>query len=103
MTARVVPVEPFDLVVFGGTGDLARRKLLPALYHRLHDGQMPPQARIIGTARKDLDRDAYRNMAAEALDEFVGAEALDEETKKTFLQSIQETQQDRRNEETTQI
>ena len=34
MSAQIIPVEPFDLVVFGGTGDLARRKLLPALYHR---------------------------------------------------------------------
>jgi glucose-6-phosphate 1-dehydrogenase len=41
MAARTVPVPPFDLVVFGGTGDLARRKLLPALYHRLAAGQIP--------------------------------------------------------------
>jgi len=38
------PVEPFDLVIFGGTGDLAVRKLLPALFHRFVDGQIPPAA-----------------------------------------------------------
>ncbi|PJA60005.1 MAG: glucose-6-phosphate dehydrogenase, partial [Rhodobacterales bacterium CG_4_9_14_3_um_filter_71_31] len=47
MAARVVPVEPFDLVVFGATGDLARRKLIPALYHRLHDGQAPHRRKLI--------------------------------------------------------
>jgi glucose-6-phosphate 1-dehydrogenase len=42
-TAYSQPVEPFDLVIFGGTGDLAVRKLLPALYHRFIDGQIPEQ------------------------------------------------------------
>ncbi|MEQ9123694.1 MAG: glucose-6-phosphate dehydrogenase, partial [Alphaproteobacteria bacterium] len=59
MTARVIPVEPFDLVVFGATGDLARRKLIPALYHRLHDGQVPEGTRIVGVARSEMDRDAF--------------------------------------------
>ena len=40
LTHRVIPVPPFDYVVFGGTGDLSRRKLLPALYHRFRDGQI---------------------------------------------------------------
>ena len=33
MSSQIIPVEPFDCIVFGGTGDLAERKLLPALYH----------------------------------------------------------------------
>ena len=41
MVARVIPVDPFDLVVFGGTGDLARRELLPALYRRMLAGHHP--------------------------------------------------------------
>ena len=42
MVARVIPVDPFDLVIFGGTGDLARRKILPSLYRRFWiAGQMP--------------------------------------------------------------
>ena len=59
MTAQFIPVEPFDLVVFGGTGDLAMRKLLPGLYHRDSDGQLTPESRIIGAARSDLTREAY--------------------------------------------
>ena len=42
-----VPVAPSDFVVFGGTGDLAVRKLLPALYLRDRDGQLPAETRIL--------------------------------------------------------
>ncbi len=72
MTSRVIPVAPFTLVVFGATGDLARRKLLPALLHRDLWGQIPPSARIIGVARSPLDSDGYRAMAREAVKEVAG-------------------------------
>ncbi|SMF29558.1 glucose-6-phosphate 1-dehydrogenase [Tistlia consotensis] len=88
MVARIVPVDPFDLVVFGATGDLARRKLIPALYHRLHDGQMPDEARIVGAARGELDRDGFRRMADAALEEFVGAGELDPDARRRFLSTI---------------
>ncbi len=39
--AQMNPVESFDLIIFGGTGDLAMRKLLPALWYRHCDGQFP--------------------------------------------------------------
>ena len=64
--AKFVPVEPFDIVIFGGTGDLSRRKLLPALYHRWLDGQIPPTSAIVGTARSEMDSAAYRKLAREA-------------------------------------
>ena len=69
MVGRVIPVDPFDLVVFGGTGDLARRKLLPALYHRMCAGQVVPGTRIIATGRRDIGVDGYRALAAGALQE----------------------------------
>ena len=53
MVARTIPVDPFDLVIFGGTGDLARRKILPSLFRRRLAGQMPGDARVIGCARGD--------------------------------------------------
>ncbi|MEM7269360.1 MAG: glucose-6-phosphate dehydrogenase [Pseudomonadota bacterium] len=71
MVAKIVPVAPFDLIVFGGTGDLARRKLLPGLFHRFRSGQAPEDARIIGAARADLDADGFRAQAKEAIEEFV--------------------------------
>ena len=80
MVSRVIPVEDFDLVIFGGTGDLARRKILPGLFRRFLSGQMPAQSRIIGAARSDLDSDGYRDMIRAAIAEFGGAEA--KQTKK---------------------
>jgi glucose-6-phosphate 1-dehydrogenase len=49
----------FDLVLFGGTGDLAMRKLLPALFRRFLAGQLTRESRIIGAARSDVPREAY--------------------------------------------
>jgi len=52
-------LDPFDLVLFGGTGDLAVRKLIPALYRRLAAGQIAPGSRIIAVARGKLSREQY--------------------------------------------
>src|SRR5919108_6044212 len=57
---RIVPVPSCDFVVLGGTGDLAMRKLLPALYHRNRDGQLHPESRIIALSREPLDDEGYR-------------------------------------------
>ena len=57
--AQLIPAEEFDLVIFGGTGDLAMRKLLPALYHRDRDGQISGESRIIAASRGQLSRKAY--------------------------------------------
>lgn len=67
MVSRVIPVEPFDLVIFGGTGDLAQKKIVPGLYRRFADGQMPADARVIGAARSDLSTGDYRTMVRDAI------------------------------------
>jgi glucose-6-phosphate 1-dehydrogenase len=67
VTAPAQPVDLFDLVIFGGTGDLAVRKLLPALFHRFVDGQIQDGSRIVGVAREALDDDGYRNQVRAAL------------------------------------
>ena len=72
MVSRVIPVDPFDLVIFGGTGDLARRKILPGLFRRFCAGQMPENARVIGAARTEMDRAGYQQMIREAIAEFNG-------------------------------
>ena len=64
--AEFIPVEPFNLVIFGGTGDLSRRKLLPALYHRWLDGQIPAASRIVGSARTQMDAGEFRAFARDA-------------------------------------
>ena len=88
MVSRVIPVQPFDLVIFGATGDLSRRKILPGLYRRMVAGQMPAEARIIGAARSDLTVKAFRETIREALDTFIGKERLDEEVAARFLAAI---------------
>ena len=88
MVARVIPVDPFDLVVFGATGDLARRKILPSLWRRFADGQMPPEARVIGAARSDLSREAFRAHAAEALVEHLGDTPPDRVAMASFLDRL---------------
>jgi len=60
MVAQAPVVNAFDLVIFGGTGDLARRKLLPALLHRFGDGLIPAQSRIIAIARDSHSAAEYR-------------------------------------------
>ncbi|APG46934.1 glucose-6-phosphate dehydrogenase [Phaeobacter porticola] len=67
MVSRVIPVQAFDLVIFGGTGDLAQRKILPALYRRHCAGQLPDTARIIGAARAELSRRDYQSLVRAAL------------------------------------
>ncbi len=70
MASLVIPVDPFDLVVVGATGDLGRRKILPALFRRFCAGQMPKSARVIGAARSDMSRDAFCDLVADAVREF---------------------------------
>ena len=78
MVSRIVKVAPFDLVVFGGTGDLAHRKLFPALFHRFLDGQLTQPTKIIGVSRQELDMSSFRSSIAKALKEFAGVSARDE-------------------------
>jgi glucose-6-phosphate 1-dehydrogenase len=86
--AKIIPVETFDCVVFGATGDLTLRKLLPALYYRFRDGQIPPDSRIIGAARSDLDDNAFRDRAAAALKDHVETKALEADVVQRFLDRL---------------
>ena len=88
MSAQFIAVPAFDLIVFGGTGDLAMRKILPGLYHRHCDGQLPPESRIIGAARSALDRDAFVARVREALKQFVAAADLDAARVDSYLRRI---------------
>ena len=89
MVSRVIPVDPFDLVIFGATGDLARRKILPGLYRRFCDGQMPPEARIIGAARTDQDSAAWAEQVAEAIETFLPGSKRDADGLAAFLRAAE--------------
>jgi glucose-6-phosphate 1-dehydrogenase len=88
MVTRVIPVEPFDLVVFGGSGDLARRKILPGLYRRFCDGQITGDSQIIGAARAELSTEEYRAFVSASIDEFSGLSQDDPKLKSAFLEII---------------
>ena len=77
----------FDLVLFGGTGDLAMRKLLPALYRRFGDGQVAADARIIGVARATLSREGFQAKAEAACRQFLG-DAFRAETWAAFARHL---------------
>src|ERR1700687_428564 len=62
--------EPVTLVIFGGAGDLAHRKLLPALYNLHLDGLLPDRFAVVGVGRKRLSDDAYRAFAREGVERF---------------------------------
>ncbi|MBT8050162.1 MAG: glucose-6-phosphate dehydrogenase [Gammaproteobacteria bacterium] len=92
--SKFIPAEPFDLVIFGGTGDLAKRKLLPALYHRDADGQLGEGSRIIASSRKDLTREAFQAMARTALCEHLPDRDFNEDTWARFADRLHHHRQD---------
>jgi glucose-6-phosphate 1-dehydrogenase len=74
----------FDLVLFGGTGDLAWRKLMPALFQAFRHGSLPEGGRIIGVARDDLSDDAYRDLIQSRFNAVEGAKRPSAEEFKKF-------------------
>jgi len=88
MVSRVIPVDPFDLTIFGATGDLARRKILPGLYRRCLAGQVPEGSRIIGAARSTMTSADFRAFALSAIDEFVPPEKRDRAAEGCFFDRL---------------
>ena len=86
--AKLLPVDEFDLLIFGGTGDLAMRKLLPALYHRDRDGQIQSDSRIIAVGRATLVRDDYLQLVEQALHDNLGKDEFDAANWKLFSRRI---------------
>ena len=64
-----LPVHPTTLVIFGATGDLAHRKLLPAIYNLAHEGALPEGFNLIGVSRSEMSDDEYRKLARESIQE----------------------------------
>ena len=77
-----------SLLLFGATGDLSRRMLLPSLFGLSADGLLHPDLRIIGTARSGLDTAAFRAMAAQALEQHVEAERRPPAAVASFLDRL---------------
>lgn len=88
----------FDLVLFGGTGDLAMRKLLPAMYWRVTCGQVTPESRIIGAARGELTREDYLALVRTSCETHLGEE-FDPAVWEGFAQRVTYTKIDAKVEE----
>jgi glucose-6-phosphate 1-dehydrogenase len=65
-----LPVRLTALVVFGATGDLAHRKLLPALYNLAHEGALPERFELIGVSRRDQEHEDFQHLAKESIERF---------------------------------
>ena len=70
-----LPVPGTTLVIFGATGDLARRKLLPAIYNLAHEGALPERFNLVGVSRRDQSDDDFRALARDSIQEFSRREA----------------------------
>ncbi len=81
-------LPPCDFVAFGGTGDLAARKLIPGLYHREREGQLPPHTRIVGVSRSVLDDAGYRAFVASAVSQHVAEEEIDRDALNRMLDRV---------------
>ena len=81
-------VEPCSIVIFGASGDLTARKLVPALYHLFKDKQMPPAFRVIGFARREKTDAGWRAELREALNEFSRSKPVDEAVWTAFAENI---------------
>src|ERR1700720_3092223 len=86
LSSRAVP-QPCSIVIFGATGDLTHRKLLPALYNLAADGELPPAVTVIGFARRGKSDDDFRKEMDEAVRKF-SRQTVRDEIWKTFSQSI---------------
>lgn len=80
--------EPCILVIFGATGDLTGRKLLPALYNLAADGQLPAHFACVGFARREKSNETFRNEMHDDVREFSRSKPIDEEIWKNFSSQI---------------
>src|SRR6202050_574835 len=82
-----LPVAPTTLVIFGATGDLAKRKLVPALYNLAHEGALPERFHLVGMSRKKKENDAYREECEQAIRRF-SRRKPDEDVLRGFLENV---------------
>src|SRR5437667_8581341 len=86
LSTRAVP-QPCAIVIFGATGDLTHRKLIPALYNLAADGELPPAVTVVGFARRPKSDDEFRKELAETTKQF-SRQDVREDIWKTFSQSL---------------
>ena len=88
MVSKTIPVKPFDLVIFGATGDLAKRKIIPALFRRFIAGQIPPVSRIIGVSRQQLSNEQFSTLISGFINEFVPPDVYEKKDLIAFCKMV---------------
>ena len=87
-------VDPCTVVIFGASGDLTVRKLIPALYHLFSETQMPSPFRVVGFARREKTDDSWRAELKEGVHAFSRTKTVDEEKWSTFAANVHYCQGD---------
>jgi glucose-6-phosphate 1-dehydrogenase len=88
MSLTKTDAEPFDMVVIGATGDLARRKLVPALYNLHQSGSLPRPGRILGAARQEGTREGYLRAIEESARENMPPEEFSPTVWRAFAERV---------------
>ncbi|MGE0671299.1 MAG: glucose-6-phosphate dehydrogenase, partial [Parachlamydiales bacterium] len=81
-------IDPCIIVIFGATGDLTARKLLPALYNLAKDGQLPAQFACVGFARREKTHDQFRSEMKDAIKNFSRSKPIDESLWNNFKEHL---------------
>ena len=87
--------EPCVIVIFGATGDLTQRKLLPTLAHLMHDHPLPESFKIVAFARRPMNDDQWRKMALDSVNKYLPPDdKLDSNAQKAFARNLYYCQSD---------
>jgi len=81
-------VDNFLFIIFGGTGDLSKRKLIPALFNLFLDAQLPERFTILGLGRKPFNDQSYRDMMIESIKQFGQQKSPDKNKLENFAKAI---------------
>ena len=88
ISAERKPPGPCSIVIFGASGDLTARKLIPAFYHLCKDKQLPSAFRVIGFARRDKTDESWRNELREELNQFSRTQPVDDAVWREFAKNL---------------
>src|SRR5260221_2460689 len=86
LVSRAAP-QPCSIVIFGATGDLTHRKLVPALYNLAADGDLPPGLAVVGFARRDKTDEVVRQEVSEAAHKY-SRQKINADLLENFVNSI---------------
>jgi len=81
-------LDACTIVIFGASGDLTARKLIPALYHLFKEKQMPPAFRVVGFARREKTDASWRQELRTALDQFSRTKPVDDKVWSAFAENL---------------